>query len=311
MDAGEAPAFETVVELRKQIVDRPVVAVNAPRESESDKATPVETSPAAPPMGGPAVAVEMPEAPVVEQAPVGASAVEQPSARMQAEPAAAPAKAADAAVNTSTPEKVVAPPAETLPSQAPAPAPTSESPRVGRQQTVTPTYAARNVDSQPFAAPAPREAKTISIRIPLTEGSANGGQSTRHIDLVFRHRDQDLTLQFQAPSKEIQKNLEDSMSNLMSQLRSDNWVSKAAEPQPVHAAAEAALEMPKRVENILTPVPAPDYQREPIATSQGQAFQFEDQGGQGQGREERRQQSQKQRQSSGAFTDELAKQEQD
>lgn len=311
MAAGEAPAFETVVELRKQIVDRPVVAVNAPQENESDKATPVETNQAVPLMAGPVVTADMPEAPVAEQAPVVASAVEQPVVRMQAEPAAAPAKTAEAAVNVSKPEKVEAPPAETLPSQAPAPAPTSESPRVGRSQAVTQTYASRNVDSQPFAAPAPREAKTISIRIPLTEGSANGGQATRHIDLVFQHRNQDLTLQFQAPSKEIQKNLEDSMSNLMNQLRSDNWVSKAAEPQSMHGAVEAALETPKRVENILTPAPAPDYQREPITTSQGQAFQFEDQGGQGQGREERRQQSQKQQQSSGAFSDELAEQEQD
>ncbi len=312
--ATQAPVFETVVELRKQIVERPVVTVNAPQEKEPEPtAAPVDINPAAAQLGGTPTnpLVETADAPVEQAAPAVTGVIEQSVVAAKAEPAIAPAKTNEAAANFPKPEKAEPAPAEVLPAQSATPAPASEPARVTRPQAVTQTYQSRNVNSQPFTAPAPREAKTISIRIPLTDGAASGGQATRHIDLVFQHRNQDLTLQFQAPSKEIQKNLEDSMSNLMNQLRSDNWVSKASETQPVHAGVEAALETPKRVENILTPAPAPDYQREAITTSQGQAFQFEDQGGQGQGREEQRQQSQKQRQSSGAFAEELAEQEQD
>ncbi len=95
------------------------------------------------------------------------------------------------------------------------------------------------------------EAKTISIRIPLTDTSLAGTGEARHIDLVFNNRNSNLTLQFHSPSAEIQQRIEESMPTLLDKLQTADWTSKPPEVGAASGAVEAVVEPKKRAETFL------------------------------------------------------------
>lgn len=95
------------------------------------------------------------------------------------------------------------------------------------------------------------EAKTISIRIPLTDTSLAGTGEARHIDLVFNNRNSNLTLQFHSPSAEIQQRIEESMPTLLDKLQTADWTSKSPEVGAAPGAVEAGIEPKKRAETFL------------------------------------------------------------
>ena len=120
------------------------------------------------------------------------------------------------------------------------------------------------------------EAKTISIRIPLTDASLAGTGEARHIDLVFNSRNSNLTLQFHSPTAEIQQKIEESMPSLLDKLQTANWTSKLPEAGAVPGAAEATIEARKRPEAVLpaglSPEPARDFSMASTASEQGSSL---------------------------------------
>ena len=115
------------------------------------------------------------------------------------------------------------------------------------------------------------EAKTISIRIPLTDANLAGAGVAQHIDLVFNNRNSNLTLQFHSPSAEIQQRIEESMPSLLDKLQTADWTSKPREAGAGLSLPEAPFEARKRAEAFLptgqNPEPA---QGLPLAAPSGQ-----------------------------------------
>ena len=98
----------------------------------------------------------------------------------------------------------------------------------------------------------PRETTTISIRIPFTEAGVSNG--TRHIDLVFQNKNNDLTLQFHSPSTDIQQRIEDALPALLDKLQTADWAAKPAEPLVAGPSADLLLDMKKRAEPLAAAV---------------------------------------------------------
>ena len=96
------------------------------------------------------------------------------------------------------------------------------------------------------------EAKTISIRIPLTDANLAGPGVPQHIDLVFNNRNSNLTLQFHSPSAEIQQRIEESMPSLLDKLQTVDWTSKPRDAGAGLNLPEAPFEVRKRAEVFLS-----------------------------------------------------------
>ena len=168
---------------------------------------------------------------------------------------------------------------------APAPAPHSLDPAPRAPSVATPPPApvpqrskATFVPEPPPAPPASREAKTISIRIPLNDSSAATGTPVRHLDLIFNQRNNDLTLQFNSPNTEIQGRIEESMPTLLNKLQTENWTAPPAELAANVAQPDLGFDGRRRAEGLLPPANQFDSLREPIATAgtSSQAFNFDD-----------------------------------
>lgn len=155
-------------------------------------------------------------------------------------------------------------------SNIPAPAP---RPQASRPQ--------ESLFSQSFAAAPAKEARTISIRIPLNEGPQIGNGSARHIDLVFHQRSNDLTLQFQSPSGEIRQRIEEQMPSLLDKLRTEDWAAKSTDgtqtPIAMEQSAELVSDLRRRPDSMFPASASFESMREPLSTQSsnqhGSAFE--------------------------------------
>jgi hypothetical protein len=283
----KAPNLETVVQLRRKAPDR--MLANWSSEAASSISSEVEAStPAADPQAqqiedktfsalpAPVQEAEQrkPELSMADKEPLAeASAQEVPqdlSRSSQGEDLPASKVSAEDA-------PVLAPLAEsskrdlaTSPSTSPAPAP---RPQASRPQ--------ESVFSQSFAAAPTKEARTISIRIPLNEGPQAGSSSARHIDLVFHQRSSDLTLQFQSPSGEIRQRIEEQMPSLLDKLRNEDWAAKSTDnmqtPIAMEQSAELASDLRRRPDSMFPASAGFESPREPLSTQSsnqhGSAFE--------------------------------------
>ncbi|MBM3762835.1 MAG: hypothetical protein FJW36_21630 [Acidobacteria bacterium] len=157
---------------------------------------------------------------------------------------------------------VEAPQAPTV-ATSPTPAPEVNSSAMSLRQPTTakaapaPAKPTAFEEAVPVPSPPPRslpasqrEARTISIRIPLTDSSRSAGGQPRHLDLIFSQKNNDLSLQFFSPNTEIQRNIEESMPSLMDKLRAQNWTATSADPSIATQAAEPMLEARRRVDSL-------------------------------------------------------------
>lgn len=150
---------------------------------------------------------------------------------------------------------------------------------VGAKAPEQSTPARRTEFEAPTSLQAPqKETRTISIRIPLTDSSRASGAPTRHLDLVFAQKNNDLTLQFLSPNSEIQRNIEESIPALMDRLRTENWTNKTPDTSLMAQAAEPLLESKRRVESFVPTSSTLESFRDSIASPQAtsQGFSFED-----------------------------------
>jgi len=136
-------------------------------------------------------------------------------------------------------------------------APAEPKPAVSRTKETPPP--------PPNPTPASREAKTISIRIPFNDGNGNGSTSSRHIDLVFNQRSNDLTLQVHSPNGEMHRRIEESMPSLMDKLHAEDWTAKPAETAAAKA-GEISFDGKRRVDNFLPVGGQAELVREAIST---------------------------------------------
>ena len=113
------------------------------------------------------------------------------------------------------------------------------------------SLSARMAEVKTFPPMASGEAKTISIRIPLTDANLAGAGVAQHIDLVFNNRNSNLTLQFHSPSAEIQQRIEESMPSLLDKLQTADWTSKPRDAGAGLSLPEAPFEARKRAEVFL------------------------------------------------------------
>lgn len=298
--APVAKEFVTELELRKQIAAAPAPEIVAKPIEPKPEAPKVEVAPVVVD-AAPKVAVEPAK---VEAAPVKAA---KPESAEAPAPVAVDAVAADAVQperrqennnsddseqqpkdpdrETRTAAKVeeVAPAPEpaATPTIAAAP-PTDFASRLSTAveaatETKRPAPARPVEVPQSFANQPRGEAKTISIRIPLTEADRAGGQR-RHVDVVFQHRNSDVTLQFRSPTGEIQRNIEDSIPALMERLRGEDWTAKPQEPIPATLVSETITETRRKPDAMFVPTATSEAVREtaPASQSSSSGFSFDD-----------------------------------
>ncbi len=283
----KAPNLETIVQLRRKAPDRMLTNWSSEAASsispEAEPPTPVASPQTERPEDKPFSALAAPSheaepaqvepgkaetEPVME---VSAKEVQQdfPGTSQGDEPSALKANTEEAPVLAplaESPKRELA----TSPSNTPAPAP---RPQASRPQ--------ESLFSQSLAAAPTREARTISIRIPLNEGPQVGNGSARHIDLVFHQRSNDLTLQFQSPSGEIRQRIEEQMPSLLDKLRTEDWAAKSTDntqtPIAMEQSAEFASDLRRRPDSMFPASANFESTREPISTQSssqhGSAFE--------------------------------------
>ncbi len=275
------PPMETVVNLKRKVSERilpkaPSVEVQpAVHESieEPPKIEPASKLNLQPELTKPAATTELTES-VVESESL---AIEEPKlAQEPTVPDSAPRR-----------EDSVLKAASDGPAPAPAPHALEPAARAATgttpPQAPPPTPAAQRTKAAfvPEPPPAPlvsREAKTISIRIPLNDSSAATGTPVRHLDLIFNQRNNDLTLQFNSPNTEIQGRIEESMPSLLNKLQTENWAARPAELAAGAAQPDLGLDGRRRADSILPSANQFDSLREPVATASAstQGFNFDD-----------------------------------
>jgi len=113
------------------------------------------------------------------------------------------------------------------------------------------------------AKPPEREARTISIRIPLAET----GSQRQHIDLVFHQRNQALSLHLQSPTPHLQRQMEASMPTLLDKLRGEDWVPQQADSSAGAATPTEALLRSTRSDAVVSAPLAAEFRREQILTT--------------------------------------------
>ncbi len=277
----ESPPLETVVNLKRKVSERILPktasvevqpAVNEPVE-EPSKVEPASKLNLQPELAKPAATTELPEAVVESES----TAIEEPKLALEPTvPDSAPTredpvlKAASEVPAPASAPQALEPAARaatgTTPPQAPPPAPAA--------QRTKPAF----VPEPPPSPLASREAKTISIRIPLNDSSAATGTPVRHLDLIFNQRNNDLTLQFNSPNTEIQSRIEESMPSLLNKLQTENWAARPAELSAGAAQTDLGLDGRRRADSILPSANQFDSLREPvaIASTSPQGFHFDD-----------------------------------
>jgi hypothetical protein len=277
----EPPPLETVVNLKRKVSERilpktPSVdiqpAVDEPKE-ESSTAVPAASVNLKPELAEPA-ATSTPRDPNVE---AEATTNEAPKLALeQTVPEATPQP--DAPVLKTSSEAASPSPAphslEPAPRAASGPAPAPPPPPPAATQRTRAAF----VPEAPPAPLATREAKTISIRIPLNDSSAAIGAPARHLDLIFNQRNNDLTLQFTSPNTEIQGRIEESMPTLLNKLQTENWTARPAELAATLPQPDLGFDGRRRAESILPSPNQFDSMREPVvnAGTSSQGFNFDD-----------------------------------
>ncbi len=186
---------------------------------------------------------------------------QQPEPASQAQPSPPPSTASFESIHQAESNRAVL-----NPGGAPAPPPATQRSR------------SSFAPEPPSAPPPSREAKTISIRIPLTGSNASAGTPLRHLDLVFNQRNNDLTLQFHSPNAEIQAQIEQSMPSLLDKLQTENWTSRPPELAAATAQPELGFEGRRRAETLLAAANQFESAHEPIKTANAssQEFTFDD-----------------------------------
>jgi hypothetical protein len=277
----EPPPLETVVNLKRKVSERilpktPSVdiqpAVDEPKE-ESSTAAPAASVNLKPELAEPA-ATSTPRDPNVEAEPTTNEAPKL--ALEQTVPDATPLP--DTPVLKTSSEAASPSPAphslEPAPRAASGPAPAPPPPPPAATQRTRAAF----VPEAPPAPLATREAKTISIRIPLNDSSAAIGAPARHLDLIFNQRNNDLTLQFTSPNTEIQGRIEESMPTLLNKLQTENWTARPAELAATLPQPDLGFDGRRRAESILPSPNQFDSMREPVvnAGTSSQGFNFDD-----------------------------------
>ena len=277
----EPPPLETVVNLKRKVSERilpktPTVdfqpAVDEPKQ---------ESSPAVP---GASVNLK----PELAE-PTATTAPRDPNVEADATSNEAPKLALEQTVPDTTPvqDTPVLKTSSEAASPSPAPHSLEPAPRTasGPTQAAPPPPAAATQRTRaafvPEAPPTPlasREAKTISIRIPLNDSSAAIGAPARHLDLIFNQRNNDLTLQFTSPNTEIQGRIEESMPTLLNKLQTENWTARPAELAATVPQPDLGFDSRRRAESILPSSNQFDSMREPVvnAGTSSQGFNFDD-----------------------------------
>ena len=279
--AIEPPPLETVVNLKRKVSERilpktPTVdfqpAVDEPKEESSIVELAASVNPK--PESAEPTATTAPHDPNVE---AEAAAIQEPKLALeQTVPDATPMQDApilktssEAASPSPAPHSLEpAPRAASGPTQAPPPPPAAAPQRTR----------AAFVPEAPPTPLASREAKTISIRIPLNDSSAAIGAPARHLDLIFNQRNNDLTLQFTSPNTEIQGRIEESMPTLLNKLQTENWTARPAELAATVPQPDLGFDGRRRAESILPSPNQFDSMREPVvnAGTSSQGFNFDD-----------------------------------
>jgi hypothetical protein len=149
----------------------------------------------------------------------------------------------------------------------------------GRPKAAEMAPAPRPAETENFVLPGPAvspERKTIAIRIPLSESNVVG--ATRHLDIVFEQKRNDLTLQIHSPSLELQREVESAMPSLMERLRGENWSAKAAEPVTAVRSGDGAAELVRAMETPAAGGAVLESLRETVVNQNASqsGFSFED-----------------------------------
>ncbi len=266
----EPPPLETVVNLKRNVSERilpKTLAIDVQPAVNEPIKEPSKSEPTQKELAEMTATVDLPEPGVEAEAP---SSGEPKLALEQPIPDAAPRQ--DTPVLKAESEE---------PAPASAPHSLESTPRAPSVATPPPDPVPQRskatfVPEPPPAPPASREAKTISIRIPLNDSSAATGTPVRHLDLIFNQRNNDLTLQFNSPNTEIQGRIEESMPTLLNKLQTENWTAPPAELAANVAQPDLGFDGRRRAESLLPSANQFDSLREPIATastsSQGSNF---------------------------------------
>lgn len=271
----EPPPLETVVNLKRKVSERilpKTIAVDlqpALNEAMEEPSRPEPTLQAAPQ----AAPLEM-TAPDVDAEP---PLKEEPKMSLE-QPVPDTAPRQDAPVVKAASEETSSSPAPHSLEPAPRPASGAALPQAPPPAPVPQRSKATFVPEPPPAPPASREAKTISIRIPLNDSSAAIGTPVRHLDLIFNQRNNDLTLQFNSPNTEIQSRIEESMPSLLNKLQTENWSARPAELAANVAQPDLGFDGRRRTDSLLPSANQFDSLREPITTAStsSQGFNFDD-----------------------------------
>lgn len=285
LPAQEPPPLETVVNLKRKVSERIL-----PKAMAVDVQVAVKESPE--PSSGPEPTLEVtPQAVPAEMTAqdVAAEASLNEAHLTEALPKEEPKMALEQPVQDAAPRQEAPVLKAAAEESAPSPAPHSLEPAPRAPSGATPPPAPQSTPVTqrskpafvPEAPPTPlasREAKTISIRIPLNDASAAMGTPARHLDLIFNQRNNDLTLQFNSPNTEIQGRIEESMPALLNKLQTENWTARPAELAASAAQPDMGFDGRRRADSLLPSANQFDSLREPIATAgtSSQGFNFDD-----------------------------------
>jgi hypothetical protein len=190
-----------------------------------------------------------PAEPVLDASPAAASLPNQADLAAGAIPKAQDPAPAEPLV-ASTPVTANSSPVsvEILPS--PKPAPSAPSPQMELPPSPQPApdqpVAKPRMRTAQFIEPSPpspwqKQTQTISIRIPLDNGTGN----SRHLDLVFRNTNNNLVLQMNTTGADIQSQIRESMPNLIEKLQTSDWHSvngNGIAPSQAAGQTQAALD---------------------------------------------------------------------